>query len=75
MKPIFQIAAGIILAVVIMYGAMAAYSNYQLKQVADVLKLEQFKVTQFFENQRKALGLQQPKKEIKGSASLILSLS
>jgi len=63
MKLVFQIAAGIILAVVIMYGAMAAYSNYQLKQVAEVLKLEQLKVTQFLENQRKVLGLQQSKKE------------
>jgi len=63
MKLIFQIAAGIILAVVIMYGALRVYTNYQLNQVADVLKLEQFKATQFLENQRKVLGLQQFKQE------------
>jgi len=62
MKLIFQIAAGIILAVVIMYGAMVAYSNYQLKEVAEALKLEQLKATQFLENQRKVLELQQAKK-------------
>jgi len=46
-----------------MYGTMLAYSNYQLKQVEEVLKLEQFKTTQFLESQRKVLGLQQSKKD------------
>jgi len=45
-----------------MYGAMVAYSNYQLKEVAEALKLEQLKATQFLENQRKVLELQQAKK-------------
>jgi len=63
MKLIFQIAAGIILAVVIMYGALRVYTNYQLDQVAEILKLEQFKATQLLENQRKVLGLQQSRKD------------
>lgn len=63
MKLVFQIAAGIILAVVIMYGAMVAYSNYQLKQVAGILKLEQLKATQFLEKQRQELGFQRTRQE------------